>query len=314
MHKIILSGSFAICVFLGGCGTYVPEIAEVWDGPNGTKELEFNIKKAVFCEIRTAIASLEIVETVNGKPVAYLPDDWGAQVTLSLEVDETNALNPGVTFNTLLPTATKVFSSGPTVATPQTRNLGFGGTVSSTSSRIDKFNMYYSVHDLRKPIDTKNDICITEPPKRGSSLFLISDLGIQKWLSDALEVDRMLPSSSKSSSAPPIRPPLGGAAKPDTAAKADTTAKPDTISYEIKFVVVSSGNITPSWKLVQISANTANSSFFGVGRTRSHDLILTLGPSTGAEGDRANGLHFSSQLGAAAAQSLRPLLSSPPNF
>jgi hypothetical protein len=31
--------------------------------------------------------------------------------------------------------------------------------------------------------------------------------------------------------------------------------KPDTVSYEIKFLVVSSGNITPTWKLVHVSAN-----------------------------------------------------------
>ncbi len=33
--------------------------------------------------------------------------------------------------------------------------------------------------------------------------------------------------------------------------------KPDTVSYEIKFIIVSSGNVTPTWKLLRVSANTA---------------------------------------------------------
>jgi hypothetical protein len=281
------SALLVLCFFVGGCGTYAPEIAEVWDGPEGTKELEYNIKKSVFCELRTAVDSIKIVESVNGKPVEYLPDNLASQVTLSLEVAETSGLNPGVTFNTTMIPANVFFPNKITVPVSQQYNLGLGGTLSSQSTRIDKFNMYYSVGDLRKKIDYTHDLCFAEPPKGGSSFFLTGDLGIQKWLRDALEVDRSIPSSS------------GGGSSP----------KPDTISYEVKFIVVSSGNITPSRKLVRISANTANTPFFGANRTRTHDLIITLGPTKGAEGQQAANLHLASQIGSATAGNLRPLLS-----
>ena len=52
----------------------------------------------------------------------------------------------------------------------------------------------------------------------------------------------------------------------------------DLFSQEIKFIIVSSGNIQPTWKLIQVSANTGNTPFFSTGRTRTHDLIITSGP------------------------------------
>jgi len=54
--------------------------------------------------------------------------------------------------------------------------------------------------------------------------------------------------------------------------------KLDVLSYDIKFVVVSSGNVTPSWKIVSLSANSGESPFLAAGRSRTHDLTLTFGP------------------------------------
>ena len=53
---------------------------------------------------------------------------------------------------------------------------------------------------------------------------------------------------------------------------------PDVLSHEVAFVVVASGNITPSWTLVQVSANTA-SNFAAAGRTNTGDVIISLGPA-----------------------------------
>jgi len=295
-----------ISFYLTGCGTYVPEIAEPWDGPDGTRELEFNIKKAVFCEIRDAVRSVNIKETLNGRPVEYLPGDWGAQVTLSLQVDETSAVNPGASAVNPMPNYLLRFPVGGTVTAAQSFALGGGATVSSQSSRTDKFNMYYLVSDLRMPIDVQNDICTKSPP--GYSFFLLSDLGIKKWLKDALEVDRRLPSSVPPVSATSL---TGGGATAEGGTKSSAgglNPKPDTISYEVKFVLVSSGNITPTWKLVRFSANTGSVPFLGAGRTRTHNLIITLGPSSGPGAEQANLLNLAAQIGQANASSLRPLL------
>ncbi len=71
------------------------------------------------------------------------------------------------------------------------------------------------------------------------------------------------------------------------------TSPPDTISIEIKFVIVSSGNVTPTWKLLRVSANTGSTPLFGMGRTRTHDLIITIGPPTQSTAYT----HLASQIG-----------------
>ena len=83
--------------------------------------------------------------------------------------------------------------------------------------------------------------------------------------------------------------------------------KPDTVSYEIKFVIVSSGNVTPTWKLVRFSANTASSPLFNVGRTRTHDLIITIGPNSNA----TDNVHLANQIGSAVSNANRAALTTP---
>jgi hypothetical protein len=83
--------------------------------------------------------------------------------------------------------------------------------------------------------------------------------------------------------------------------------KPESISIEIKFVIVTSGNVTPTWKLVNVSANTGSAPFFNIGRTRTHDLIVTIGPNN----QQTNNSHLASQIGNAVSSGNRALLASP---
>ena len=55
--------------------------------------------------------------------------------------------------------------------------------------------------------------------------------------------------------------------------------KSNVISHEVKFEIISNGDITPSWKLVRISANQGAPFFFGTSRDRTHDLIITFAPN-----------------------------------
>ena len=94
---------------------------------------------------------------------SLIPPDWGAQISLNLEVDELSALNPGLTLNQVMPNAINNFGLGNTVMTPQSFGLGFGGTLSSTATRIDKFDPYYSVAYLLKPISPEG-VCNKKTP------------------------------------------------------------------------------------------------------------------------------------------------------
>jgi hypothetical protein len=262
----------------------------------------------------------------NGKTYPFIPHGWGVQMQLSLEVDESIALNPGLSFTELYPNVVKVFGVGNSVTTPQSFSLGLGGTLSSQAFRTDKFNTYYSIENLvQRPTaicdsngkpDPQKDLFISvlhQPPAMSSPFLIQSDLGIKDWLIGAMYFDILLPSSPQPQQQPStasngkfegtfqgnLEGPLQGQAKGTFEGKTSSGGSPqggrgggaaggggasgfaqDSFTREIKFIIISSGNIQPTWKLVQVSANTGSVPFFSTGRTRIHDLLITIGPPT----------------------------------
>lgn len=321
---------------LCGCGLTVPEVGEFYDrdypgDPPGvgktplltaTAQIEYEIKQKVYCELRNAVQKAEKVPVDRG---LLIPDGWGVQMQLSLEVDESIALNPGLSFTQLYPNVVKVFGVGNSVTTSQSFSLGLGGSLSSQSFRTDKFNTYYSIKHLMdgpsaicdddngKPIPQK-DFFIGQlhwSPAMSSPFLIQSNLGIKDWLIGAMYYDLALSSSPQpqpqSSSAGngkfegtfegKLEGTLQGSAKGKFEGKTSSGGASkggggaagggggsgfaqDSFTREIKFIIISSGNIQPTWKLVQVSANTGNSPFFSTGRTRTHDLLITVGPPT----------------------------------
>lgn len=77
-------------------------------------------------------------------------------------------------------------------------------------------------------------------------------------------------------------------------------------SYDIKFGIVSSGNVNPSWKLINLSTNASGAPLFSAGRTRTHDLTLTFGPSTDQPTLAALQAHFTSQVVQSNQRQIRP--------
>jgi hypothetical protein len=310
---------FAVAILSGvlaGCGWTVPNIGEIWDRDipenkfgvspkiTATAQIEYEIEEKIFCDLKRAVqkASYYLVErgaTPEKLKVlrrGLFPADWAAQVALSLEVDETSGLNPGIAFNKALPNA-------------QSFTLGFGGTVSSTSTRIDKFNPYWSVAHLMEPITSISSCYPQNDPFRrppvstepaSSSPIIVSELGIEDWVIGAMFVDQIIPSSPQPSGA------TKGSGSQGSGSQGGGV-KPESISIEIKFVIVTSGNVTPTWKLVNVSANSGNSPFFNLGRTRTHDLIITIGPNN----QQTNNSHLASQIGNAVSNGNRALLVSP---
>jgi hypothetical protein len=291
------------CCGLFGCGLKVPDIKEPWDadkpadarGPRipGAAQIEFEVKKHIYCELKKAVQSVNAYPVSSGPspnkltPLARgpLPLDWVAQISLSFQVDESSGLSPGVTFNTTLPNVLKVFGPGSTVNVSQSSSVGIGGTLSSTATRIDKFDPWYSINYLMIP-DGPTSVCNVDPfqqigwtPDSSSPFILEGNLGIEDWLFGATLTDLFLHSAGL----PSAKGSSGGGG-----------TKPDTISYEIKFIIVSNGNVTPTWKLVNISANTTGN-FFSTGRTRTHDVIITIGPND----NNTIYSHLASQIGQA---------------
>ncbi len=309
---------FALSGSVAGCGTYVPDIQEAWDKP-GTNPtpipLESDIKQAVYCDIRKAVLAVFSQESGlshlnNLTPPAGMPDfiDYGVLVTLTLTIDETSSISPGAVLNTPMAPATSYFANKVTVSTPQMFNLGLGGSLSSHATRIDKFSFFYTVRNIRDDISER---CSKEEVFRdGSSFLLKSDLRLPEWLINALELERIRPglpgaapagrqqSKRKLARKPAIALPTttlekasapaghGAAAPAASAANPQLTA--DTLTYEVKFDVISSGNITPTWKLVHVSANPTGT-FFSLNRERTHDVTITFAPQAcPSDGDHAS--------------------------
>jgi hypothetical protein len=267
---------------LACCGTKVPDIKEAWDRDipgdksknrpkiPGAAQIEFAIKRQVYCDLKDAVREVQKLGVERGpniKQKGLIPENWGAQVSLTLQVDGASELNPGVTAINPLRGA-EVF------------NLNLGGTLSSTATRTDKFDPYWTIAYLMIP-DTPRSVCVegNEDPfgdfgvrTAKSSPLIRSDLGIEDWLMGAMIVNSLINQDNE-----------GIEAK---------HKKDDAVTYEIKFVIVSSGEVTPIWKLLRVTANN-RVPFFKTGRTRSHDLIITIGPQT----SQTDNTHLASQIG-----------------
>ncbi|WP_375415452.1 hypothetical protein [uncultured Bradyrhizobium sp.] len=59
----------------------------------------------------------------------------------------------------------------------------------------------------------------------------------------------------------------------------------DVIEHHVTFDLVFGGNLTPSWKFVDVSANT-DGNFLSASRDRKDDLLITMGPSQIADTKR----------------------------
>jgi hypothetical protein len=285
----------ATTMLLAGCGTYVPDIHEFWGTHGDTRTKITKIAGQVVCELRRAVQKV-VVESKNvqfvqlpGDPPPPKPRDlswfvntWAVQITLNLTIIENDALTPGVSLNRVLPNAITTFASAPSVSTAQSFSLGFGGTASSTATRNDKLNMFYTVKELRYSTPSINLSCLHPPTN--ADLFVESDLKIYDWLSAAL-----LPYSA------------------DIINYANNSTVQNAITHDVKFQIVTSGSVNPQWKLVKISANT-NPALFAVGRDRTQELIITFGPTQGGMLSPAAAYsHQATEIGSAVGQAVQSL-------
>lgn len=175
-------------------------------------------------------------------------------------------------------------------------NLSAGANLSAEATRIDKLNAYHLVKDLRL------HRC-PEENRPGGPFLMQSDLKLNQWLFDAITADR-----TKS-----VDFGIGGPLK-----------GPNVLTHQIKFEVITSGNLTPTWKLTRVSVNPSGS-FLTANRGRTHELIITLGPADKAivkqivrgksrtfvvaqPGRQAADLHLSSTIGSAVSDGVKSAL------
>jgi hypothetical protein len=230
---------------VSGCGTFVPSIQEIPGDSAAGQALVQAIVQNVTCEVQNAVNAVirEDVEDYQSgfsqsRKTAWL-DDWGIQLTLTLNIVESSSLNPVVKWTPPSP-VDLVFS------------LGTGATVSSEATRENKLKSYYTVRELLARGPCAKD------SRPGGLYMMQSDLKLREWLRFNTQLDASgqvrLPRNQK-----------------------EGPFKQEVLQHEVKFAVVSSANVTPGFKLSRVDINQ-DGSFLSTGRTRTHDLLLTLGP------------------------------------
>jgi hypothetical protein len=282
----------ASAISIGSCGLAVPEVQEFWGTSRDTDVKVNKIAGQVVCELRKAVQQVyrderdHYVEIVvdpahpppKPQPLSTWFDNWGAQVTLTLNIAENTSLTPGVTF------------IQPLTAASTSRSLSLGATASSTATRTDKLNMFYTVRDLKRAKPSTERSCIPGPTN--ADLFVQSDLKLYDWLRAALVANAT-----------------------GIADYANPNSPKNGIEHEVKFDIVSNGSVNPTWTLVRFTADTSGSLFAG-GRDRSQDLDIAFGPIAsggGGGGGAASAMlapaaqdsHLATQIGLAVSQALK---------
>jgi hypothetical protein len=259
----------AVSAALGGCGTYVPNMSEFPGDRVSEQQLVQKIVQGVRCELRDAVNHFYDKQ----KREHLFIDDWGAQLTLTLTIEERSELNP-----TALWIPNRIFSL-------------FGGVdLSSDAVRIDTVNSFHTIQEIRAL-----QSCI--PEERPVGPFLLeSDLKLENLLFDSQTASD-----------------TGQVNFAETAAEiARTGGGKNVIQHEVKFKVVSSGNVTPSWRLSRVWSVNPTGIFLSALRDRTQDLLITLGPidiSGTALAPPAAAIALSSQIGIAVSNSIRTAIS-----
>jgi hypothetical protein len=257
----------AVSAALGGCGTYVPNIPEFSGDPVSEQQLVQRIIQAVTCELRDAVNNFY----ARQQRQHLFIDNWGAQLTLTLTVEERSEFNP-----------TAIWTPNGTLSL-------FGAVdVSADATRIDTINSFHTVREIRIL-----ESC--SPEERPVGPFLLaSDLKLENLL-------------------------FGSQTTADTgqvnyAETARAGSGKNVIQHEVKFIVMTSGNINPTLTLSRVwvvnPRENPSGLFLAALRNRTQDLLITFGPTdeTGTNlAPAAASIALSSQIGIAVSNSLRSI-------
>jgi hypothetical protein len=248
----VLASASLVC----GFGTQLPDIVAGGE-TNATAILVNRILNHAKCELRDAVITAHNADLDNARRYGRRRLEWldhsTAKISIKLIAEEKGTLNPGLSFKQLLPSSITNFSNNTNVTTAQSSSVGLGGMLQADATRTENIDYTYVIKGDFLDNQTNGRVK-PRPCNEHGGIFLDANLKIQDWLSGA------------------TTPFLISAAVPS---EVGSTA-PDVLSHEANFVAMANANVTPSWTLVNVSANTATN-LIAAGRTTTGDLIVSLG-------------------------------------
>lgn len=247
MTKYFFCVGVVLCCFgISSCGTMVPDLEELpWN--SGDEQLLIQaIVESINCHISNAVIAFIDADASNknrngGRIAAAWFDQWGAQIALTLTIEEQTTISPNIVG--LPPSVpTNIFT------------IGLTGSASADATRTEKLNFFYTVKELYNRGGCEANI---QPTKGSPSILIQDDLKLQDWLFDQLLLSNnqevIYPVSSTNRSGQNV------------------------LSHEITFKVTTSLGLTPAWKLERVTINQSGI-FANTNRNRTSDLIITFGP------------------------------------
>ena len=238
-------------LMLGGCGTYVPNLQVM----PGTDESLFvqSIAQSIRCEISAAITQIinsdKAAAKINGIRTAAWLEEWGVQVGLTLDVNESTTVTP----------------TGTWFPTDQFTLFG-RASVSSKATRRSKLNYFYGVENLYDEtaplsINSRDQVrfCrqLNSPPGIITPPIVRSDLKIASALGSYILA--------------------AGTGTITDDAQRNVRTQQNGFTHTVRFELSAAGGVNPQWILNESTINR-QSTLASASRNRTHELIVTFGP------------------------------------
>jgi len=235
---------FAISIAFGltACGTYVPDLQDVETGYSDSTPYVTDIAHSISCEVRDAIYSL--YHSDNEKKIYDFLDDWGAQIDLTLAVNESGSVAPATQFFPIGQPKNWMF------------NWGVNASLNTSATRTDTVSFFYTIKDLSKAK------CVWRPPN--GVMLLQSDLKFKDWLYDVVAIRNwsLTPLPAKEGSV-----------------FSSIQKQSNVLTHTVTFLLTTSGGISPQWVLRNASFIHVP---LGIGRMKTDTMLVTLGPTATA--------------------------------
>jgi hypothetical protein len=255
--KLVSSGAtacFSMAFICGGCGIHVPDMTLSAD-PYATPNLLLGIVTHIKAELECAVVSLY---TQDPKDLSWLATGSG-KATITLTADEKSIVDPTAIYLQNLPTISQTFTNKSIVTTPRNFGLSGGVNVSSDAARViqvdynfDFAKDFFADPKLKNPEEAK---LVCSPY---SGIFMQGDLKVYDSFNAILLPHELTPQNH-------------------AADLKFLSGDSSTMQTHITFIVAGNGSITPAWKLVPVSYNVSSNPFFQSSRTRTDDVIITIG-------------------------------------
>jgi hypothetical protein len=226
---------------LCGCGTYVPlkdPLHPSDDLVPGTQlTREGAVEQNLVGNIRCEVQNaIYKANTLGSMP--YLGTTWGTQITLKLTWDEMSSVAPSVSF--IDPRAMM-----------QSFMTSLGVSATAHATRLETITFLWENREL---LDAAKKYGLQDCSKRETGTMIESNLRIDEFIYDKASIAK-----------------TGVASTIDPALPQFTTLQED-----ITFVATYGGNVTPTWKLTRISADTSGN-LASATRSTTGDILITLG-------------------------------------